>query len=208
MKLLTEFIGTFFLVLTIGMTVLEPFNSGILAPLAIAATLMVMVYAGGHLSGAHYNPAVSLAVFIRGRLQIGEMLFYWVAQMLAGIIAAYAVIFMKGDTAPLSSDPHILHVLLAEFLFTFALSYVVLNVATSKRTAGNSYFGVAIGGTILAGALSMGAVSGAAFNPSVALALCIMNLSAWSNLWAYVVANLAGALAAALVFKLGEESEV
>jgi len=203
-KFLTEFIGTFFLVLTIGMTVVEPDSSGVLAPLAIASILAVMVYAGGHISGGHYNPAVSLAVFMRGRLGILNLLFYWIVQILGGIVAAFLVLYVKGGGAEVPAEPHVLHVLLAEFIFTFALCYVVLNVATSKKTAGNSYFGLAIGGTILAGALSMGPVSGAAFNPSVAIALSMLNLSPWHNLWVYIVATLIGGAVAAIIFKLSE----
>lgn len=201
MKFLSEFIGTFFLVLTVGMTVLGPNGAGGFAPLAIGSVLAVMIYAGGHISGAHYNPAVSLAVFIRGSLSAVDLLLYWVAQLLAAVVGAYLVLYLKGAPSSSAFAPEIIHILLAETLFTFALCYVVLNVATAKETAGNSYFGVAIGGTVLVGALSMGAISGAAFNPSVALSLSIMNLSLWSNLWIYFVANLVGGVAAAIIFK-------
>lgn len=201
MKYLYEFIGTFFLVLTVGMTVIEPNSAGALAPLAIGSVLAVMVFAGGHISGGHYNPAVSLAVFLRGKLSSRDLVVYWVAQIIAGIIAAYTVIYLKGNAAqtPIQLIP--LKALLAEFLFTFALCYVVLNVATAPQTAGNSYFGWAIGFTVLVGAYAVGVISGGAFNPSVALGISILNLSSWSNLWIYIVGNLLGATAAALVFK-------
>ena len=81
--------------------------------------------------------------------------------------------------------------LLAEFLFTFALVYVVLNVATAKGTEGNSFYGLAIGFTVVAGAYAVGSVSGGAFNPAVAVGGSIMNIFAWGNIWIYLVAQLA-----------------
>lgn len=201
MKYVTEFIGTFFLVLTVGMTVLEPNNAGAWAPLAIGSVLAVMIYAGGYISGGHYNPAVSLAVFMRDRLSLNDLGLYWLAQLAAGVVAAMVTLYFKGAAATQPLAPDHMKALLAEFLFTFALCYVVLNVATSKATAGNSYYGWAIGFTVLVGAYAVGAISSAAFNPAVALGITIMNLSAWSNLWIYLVANLLGGAAAALVFK-------
>lgn len=201
MKYLYEFIGTFFLVFTVGMTVLEPGSAGILAPLAIGSALAVMVFAGGHVSGGHYNPAVSFAVFIRGKLSSKDLGLYWIVQLAAGIIAGYLTIYYKGASAaaPLSLDT--MKAFLAEFLFTFALCYVVLNVATAKGTKGNSFYGWAIGFTVLVGAYAVGTVSGAAFNPAVALGVTIMKLSAWSNLWIFFVANLLGGACASVVFK-------
>src|SRR5580698_2297278 len=133
-KYLVEFIGMFLFVLVVGMVVIDP-GAGSLAPLAIGCTLMVMVYAGGHLSGGHYNPAVTLAVWIRGRCAAKDVVFYWVAQIIGAALAAFTVIYFKGHASqgtPLTPD--IGKGLLAEFLFTFALAYVVLNVATSKAT--------------------------------------------------------------------------
>jgi len=131
-KYVAEFIGTFGLVFTVGCTVL---THAPLAPLAIGAALMVFVYAGGHISGGHYNPAVSLAVFLRGRLSRGDLLPYWVAQLVAAVVAALLARFVVNPrtvTALSLSGRGIVAALLAEFLFTFALAYVVLNVATSK----------------------------------------------------------------------------
>lgn len=203
-KYLTEFIGTFFLVFTVGMSVIEP-GAGALAPLAIGSALMVMIYAGGHISGGHYNPAVTLGVLIRGKIEIKDAVPYWIAQFAAGIVAALLVSFLKGDAAmtaikPLSHD--VIKSLLVEFLFTFALVYVVLNVATADANAGNSYFGLAIGFTVLVGAFAVGSVSGGAFNPAVALGISTMGLSAMSNIWIYLVGNFAGAIVAALIFKM------
>ncbi len=205
-KYLVEFIGTFFLVFVIGMTVIAP-GAGNLAPLAIGATLTVMVYAGGHVSGAHYNPAVTVAVWLRGKCDTADVLPYWVAQIAGGVVAALAVQALKTGlvtkAAALSGamTPEVLPALLAEFLVTFALAWVVLNVATAKGTAGNSFYGLAIGSTVMAGAFAVGGISGGAFNPAVAVGLCTLKLVAWPSLWIYFVADLAGAFVAATVFK-------
>src|SRR5947209_13868838 len=197
-KLVVEAIGTFFLVLTVGQTVINPANqpSGALAPLAIGSALMVMVYAGGHISGAHYNPAVTLAVWLRGKCTTPEMAGYMVAQLVGAAAAAGAVLFFKhgaaATPAPLSAGP----ALLAEFLFTFALAYVVLNVATTAGTSGNSYYGLAIGFTVLVGAYAVGGVSGGAFNPAVAVGITLVGLSAPGSLWVFLVADFLGGAAA------------
>jgi aquaporin Z len=199
-KLAVECIGTFFLVFTIGMVVLEPGAAGGLAPLAIGSALMVMIFAGGHVSGAHYNPAVSLAVFLRGKSTAQEMLTYWVAQIIGAAVAAAIVLFLKGAPASAGSID-VVKALVAEFLFTFALCYVVLNVATAKGTSGNSFYGLAIGFTVLTGAFAVGSVSGGAFNPAVAIGVTIMGLANPANIWVYLVGNLAGGAAAAYAFR-------
>jgi aquaporin Z len=199
-KYATEFIGTFFLVLTIGCTGIAA-GPGVIAPLAIGAVLMVMIYAGGHVSGAHYNPAVTTGVFLRGRLPAAEVAPYMAAQLLGAAAAAGVVLFFKTATPVSPFYPVIGAGFAAEFLFTFALAYVVLNTATAKATSGNSYFGLAIGFTVLAGAFAVGNVSGGAFNPAVAVGASIMGLLPWSSIWLYIVADLLGGAAAALVFK-------
>lgn len=199
-KYIYEFIGTFFLMFTVGMTVLNPNSIGLWAPLAIGSILAVMVFAGGHISGGHYNPAVSLAVYMRQRLSQNDLFLYWAAQLAAGVVAAVVVLYFKESRAAAPLELHYIKALLAEFLFTFALCYVVLNVATAKETSGNSYFGWAIGFTVLAGAYAVGTASSAAFNPAVALGATILNLSHWYNLWVYIVANLLGGAAAAWIF--------
>lgn len=198
-KLVAEAIGTFFLVLTVGLVVLEP-GAGELAPVAIGVVLAVMVYATGHISGGHLNPAVTLGVFLRGKATAADLVGYWVAQLLAGVVAAITVLYLKGDVAPAASALPVVPALLAEFLFTFALVLVVLSVATAPGTEGNSYFGFAIGGTVLVGAYAVGAISGAAFNPAVAVGVVIMELARLADLWIFLVANLAGGAVAALVF--------
>ena len=199
-KLVAEFIGTFFLVSTIGYSVIAP-GAGDMAPLAIGATLMVMIFAGGHVSGGHYNPAVTLAVFLRGRCPASDIIPYWIAQVAGAAAAALLVVFMKGNPEVVPMQPDVTRALVAEFLYTFALCYVVLNVATAKGTSGNPTYGLAIGFTVLAGAYAVGGVSGGAFNPAVAVGITMMGLASMVNLWIYFVANLAGGAAAALIFK-------
>ncbi|MBI3320814.1 MAG: aquaporin [Candidatus Omnitrophica bacterium] len=200
-KAAVELIGTFFLVLVIGLAVIPP-GAGAMAPLAIGAILMVMVYAGGPISGAHYNPAVTLAVWLRGRCDTKDVPSYVGAQVLGATLAAGLVGLCKpeGVVSPMTLD--IVPALLVEGVFTFALAFVVLNVATSKTSAGNSYFGLAIGFTLLAAAYAGGPISGGAFNPAVAVGLAWMGLSSWSNLWIFLAANLAGGALAALAFRL------
>jgi aquaporin Z len=200
-KYLTEFIGTFFLVLTVGLTVIEP-GAGTLAPLAIGSVLMVMVYAGGHVSGGHYNPAVTLAVWIRGKHPTGEVLPYMGVQVLGAIVAGLLVAIFKPTSAVTAAHPAILAAFLAELVFTFALAYVVLNVATAEETSGNSYFGLAIGFTVLVGAFAAGAISGGAFNPAVAVGISLMGLSSWVNIWIFLVSELLGGALAAYAFKV------
>jgi aquaporin Z len=206
-RYLVEFIGTFFLVFTVGSTVIAP-GAGGLAPLAIGASLMVMVFAGGHVSGGHYNPAVTLAVWLRGKCDTKDVVPYWVAQLAAAFVAAWIVgkIKMPGAAQPLvlaSWKP----AFVAEFLFTFALCWVVLNVATSKATAGNSFYGLAIGMTVMTGAFAVGGVSGGAFNPAVATGITLMGLSFWGNLWVLIAGEAAGAVAAATAYKIVNGSD-
>jgi len=198
-KLVVEAIGTFFLVLTIGLVVIEP-GAGALAPIAIGSALMVMVYAGGHISGGHYNPAVTLGVFLRGRTSRAELVPYWAAQILGALLAAVAVRMLKGDAAVTPLVPDVAAALLAEFLFTFALVYVVLNVATARATEGNSHYGLAIGFTVAVGAFAVGGVSGGAFNPAVAVGITMLGLVGAGSLWIYLAANLLGGAVAAVVF--------
>ena len=200
-KYLVELIGTFIFVATIGFTVVKPGDAGPLAPLAIGSALMVMIYAGGHISGGHFNPAVTLAVFLRGKCPASDVVPYWIAQIVGAVAAAFLVLFMKGNPEVTAATPDVVKALIAEFVFTFALCYVVLNVATAKGTEGNSFYGLAIGFTVLIGAFSVGAVSGGAFNPAVAVGITAMGLSTVANIWIFLVANFAGAIVAAIAFK-------
>jgi aquaporin Z len=202
-KFVVEFIGTFFLVFTVGVCVVNT-APGVIPPLAIGSVLMVMIYAGGHISGGHYNPAVTLAVAIRGRMPVMEVPVYFLAQVLGAALAAGGTYYLKGaNTAAGAATPvyDLAQMALAEFIFTFALAYVVLNVATAKANAGNSYFGLAIGFTVMVGAFTVGPISGGAFNPAVATGCFFLGLLPMGHYWAYVATELCAGALAAFVFK-------
>jgi aquaporin Z len=169
---------------------------------------MVMVYAGGHVSGAHYNPAVTLAVWMRGRCETKDVAPYLGSQVIGAALAAGAVRYLRAGILTSPMIPAVGPALVAELLFTFALAWVVLNVATAKATAGNSFYGLAIGFTVMAGAFAVGDISGGVFNPSVAIGISLLGLSSWSNIWIYLLANFAGGAAAALVFKAVHPEDV
>jgi len=206
-KLITEFIGTFFLVLTVGMAVTS--GKGDFAPVAIGAVLMCMIFAGAHISGAHYNPAVTLAVLLRGRISLKDSVAYIVVQVLGALAAAALVRFLAPDKIPLvasvmTSD---LKSVIAEGLGTFALAYVVLNVATAKGTTGNMFYGLSIGFTVLSMAYAFGGISGGAFNPAVAVGICSMHLALWSDYWIYFVGCFGGAALTALIFRINNPED-
>jgi aquaporin Z len=200
-KYLVEFIGTFFLVFTVGLAVRQ---GAALAPIAIGSILMVMIFAGGHISGGHFNPAVTLAAYLRGRCDRKDVLPYWIAQFVAGLAAALLVnLILRGrvDPAVIATHPR-LSSFIVEFLFTFALCWVVLNVATSKGTMGNSFYGLAIGFTVLVGAITVGGISGGAFNPAVGLGVFTMGLESASQFAVYLISEFAGAAVAAAAYRL------
>src|SRR6202049_4780819 len=199
-KYIAEFIGTFFLVRAIGCSVVGK-GAGPFAPLAIGSALMVMIFAGGYIAGGHFNPAVALGVWLRGKCETKDVVPYMIFQVMGAVLAALVVKFLKGGAAVTPLQPATIPAFLAEFLFTFALVYVVLNVATAKGTSGNSFYGLAIGFTVLAGAFSVRNSFGRAFNPAVATGLSVMGLSSWPNIWSYLVAEVAGAAVAAGAFK-------
>jgi aquaporin Z len=199
-KYAVEAIGTFFLVFTVAASVL---SHSTFTPLAAGAALMVMVYAGGHISGGHYNPAVTMAALWRRRIGLGDAVAYWIVQFAAGVIAAVvarAVVNPAAVTTLHPSGHTLAATAVVELLFTFALCYVVLNVATSRDQLGNSFFGLAIGFTVLAGAFAVGGISGGAFNPAVTLGAATGGLFAWSTLWVYLVVQLVAGVAAGLAF--------
>ena len=204
-RYVTEFVGTFFLVFTIGASVT---HSPDFAPLAFGCALVALVYMGGHVSGAHYNPAVSIAFVLRGTFDGKDLLPYVVAQLLGAILASVAVLVVTGATfAPAPApDAGPGAVLLAEALMTFALMFVILNVATHPTTEGNHYYGVAIGFTVLGGAYAVGNVSGAAFNPAVgtgpALVGSIVSDGSLADVWFYWVGPVVGAASSVPVFRM------
>lgn len=200
-KLTTEFIGTFFLSLTICTAAVYG-SAGDYAPFGIAATLMVMIYAGGHISGAHYNPAVTVSIYLRGACEKDEVLPYIVSQVIAAVSAAIIVeslLFpdaLSPEMADLGTDA-----VVAELLFTFALAYVILNVATTESTSGNGYYGAAIALVVLAGAITVGSISLASFNPAVTSALIVSGKLALADSWMHFVPQFVGAIMATYVYK-------
>jgi aquaporin Z len=197
-KLVVEFIGMFLFAFTVGMATNKA-GAGALAPLAIGAMLMVMVFAGGHISGGHFNPAVSTGVFLRGRMTSNECGAYMVTQFVAAILAGLVVRVVGGHEAH-AAVAGAGRMLIAEFLFTFGLVWVVLNVATARGTDGNSFYGLAIGFTVVAGAFAVGGISGGAFNPAIAVGAMVTGLLKWSNIWIYLLAEFLGGIIAARTF--------
>jgi len=200
-KYAVEVIGTFFLVFTVAVSAL---SHSTFTPLAAGAVLMVMVYAGGHISGGHYNPAVTMAALWRRRIGLADAVAYWIVQFIAGVVAALVarVVVNPATVTTLHPSGHALAATaVVELLFTFALCYVVLNVATSKSQLGNSFFGLAIGFTVLAGAFAVGGISGGSFNPAVSLGAATGGLFAWSTLWVYIVVQAVAGAAAGLTFR-------
>ena len=197
-KALAEAIATFLFVLSI----IGAVNSGSpLTPLAIGLALAVLIYGTGHISGAHLNPAVSVGVFLRGGLSAIDLVAYIVAQFVGGALAAL-VSFAVWPAAEKATEIEVGPAFLVEALFTLALVWAVLNSATSKDTDGNSFYGLAIGGTVFVGAVAVGGISGGGFNPAVALGLSISGQFAWSNLWLYILAPVVGAVVAAVLFRV------
>ena len=207
-KAIMELVGTAVLVLTIQLAV----SSGSdLAPAAIGLGLMVIVYAGAPISGAHYNPAVSLAIMLRGKMDVPAMIIYWIAQLLGGWLGAVVGGTIAGgsyNVVSAGAGVTATQAFEAEIVFTFILCFVVLGVATNSAAANNSYFGAAIGLTVTAGAISVGGISGGAFNPAVALGLAA-GAGGTSLMYALVTsgANLIGGLLAAIIFRLTALSE-
>ena len=203
-KYLCEFIGTFFLVLTIGCTVIGG-GPGVIPPLAIGSMLMVMIFATGHISGGHLNPAVTLAVWLRGKCDTSDVPGYLAGQFLGALAASFVVSILVGPDVMAAVHPMVITrvapAFIAEFLGAFAIAFVVLNVATAKANSNNSFYGLAIGFTVVACAFALGGYAGGAFNPAVAVGITVMGLNAVSNLWIHLVANLAGGAVAAFTFK-------
>lgn len=196
-KYIVEFIGTFFLVLTVALTG---------NPIAIGAVLTAMVYLGGYISGAHYNPAVSTTLYLQKKLDSQTYINYLVTQVVAAMFAAFVFMLIKGNyfyAAP-GLGVNFWIAALCEMIFTFALCSVVLNTAVSDKTKGNDYFGVAIGFTVAAGAFAVGSISGGAFNPAVGVGPYLINIqnisSNLNNISLYILGPLAGSVLASLVY--------
>jgi len=203
-KLLTEFVGTFFLVLIIGLAV---DLGAVLAPIVIGTGLTALIYMGGHVSMAHYNPAATLGFWMRGTIETAEALRYVAVQLAAALLAALISMWLlNGATfSPgVGADHTVWQALVAEFLFTFALVLVILNVAIAENTKGNQFYGIAIGFVVMAGVYAVWDISGAAFNPAVAfgglVTEAMISGGSLTESWIYLVGPLGGGAAAALVF--------
>lgn len=199
-QVLGEFIGTFFFLLTICLAVSG--GLGTMTPVVIGLALMTMIYACGHLSGAHFNPAVSIAMVIRGKLNVGEAVVYAGTQLAAGALAAGVAMAMKGDGLTPVAIGGAGAAFAAEMLGTFALVWVVLQVATAKSTQGNPFYGAAIGLVLAVCAFIFGPISKiGAFNPAVVLAGAIFGLIRWADAWIPLLGSVIGASGAAFVFR-------
>ncbi len=166
-KYLTELLGTFYFVLLIALIVNA---GGVLAPLIIGLSLMVVIYMGGWISGAHFNPAVSLSLVVRGALPAGDFAPYAVAQLVGGALGGLVACKVFGRSFLPAPGEHVLlaNACIAEVLFTFLFCLVVMNVATTKKIQGNSFYGLAIGMTVAVSAYGAANICGGAFNPAVA----------------------------------------
>ncbi len=203
-KYLSEFIGTFFLVLTVVLTTNNP-AVGNLAPLAIGAVLTAMTFAGSHVSGAYYNPALTLSMLLRGEIDRHDATYYALVQLLAGFFAALIGVYLLGcqGITDINARPNqATCAIVGELLGTFALAYVALNTATTDTNEGNSFYGLAIGFTMMAGIYAFGGLSGGAFNPAIALGIAVAGMVSWGDLWIYLVGSLLGAAAAASAFQV------
>ena len=203
-KLFAEAIGTFVLVLTMGLARVQ---LDVPAPLAVGMVLMAIVYAGYHISGAHYNPAVTVAVWLRGALPAREIAPYIGAQLVGALLASVFVQYFNGFPIHLSPADGVtaLKALTGEAIVVFVLVYVILNVATHPATASNHYYGLAIGGTVMGGSFAMSGITGGAFNPAVGLMPALFEILLGGvptpMTWVYLVGPMLGGVGAALAFK-------
>jgi aquaporin Z len=207
--LISEFLGTFMLVVTVGLNVLVGSKAG---AFSIAASLTSMIYALGSVSGAHFNPAVSTAIMVSGRdktFGVGSYVGYMGTQIVAGMCAALAYQTILHDSMKLGpqGDYSLTQALIAEFAFTFVLAFVVLSVAVSTTTKSADMFGLAIGGCVTVGGNAIGAVSGGSLNPAVSFGIATGSLIAGGgmgsimNAFGYSAAELAGGIFAAMIFR-------
>lgn len=211
---LAEFTGTYYLVLTVGFNVL---TGSLGAAVSIGAILTVMIYALGTVSGAHFNPAVTLAVWLsaRGLITFGDALLYIVFQMLGGICAGltYMAIMNNAFFLAPAGRHGVASAATVEILYTTALCYVVLNVATTRKQEGNNYFGLAIGFTVVSAALAIGGISGCCLNPAVAVGATLSGTfyhgaGAATYIALYILGPLAGAgLACVFFYAVQKEDE-
>ena len=201
-KYIIEFLGTFFLVLIIGLSQ---------NPVAIGLGLAVLVYMGAHISGAHYNPVVSLAMLINNQIELKEFSFYLASQLLGSVIATYFIMLLGSDFNVVSNTNDISSFFVAEILFTFLLVFVILNVALNKNLKGNQFYGLAIGLTVTAGAFAVGNISGGVFNPAVSFGPSLFsfidpqvvgtNVSSSDFFIYYLISGIIGSVIASYLYK-------
>ena len=201
-KYIIEFLGTFFLVLIIGLSQ---------NPLAIGLGLAVLVYMGAHISGAHYNPVVSLAMLINDQIELKEFSFYLASQLLGSVVATYFIMLLGSDFNVVSNTNDISSFFVAEILFTFLLVFVILNVALNKNLKGNQFYGLAIGLTVTTGAFAVGNISGGVFNPAVSFGPSLFsfidpqvvgtNVSSSDFFIYYLISGIIGSVIASYLYK-------
>ena len=201
-KYIIEFLGTFFLVLIIGLSQ---------NPVAIGLGLAVLVYMGAHISGAHYNPVVSLAMLINNQIELKEFSFYLASQLLGSLVATYFIMLLGNDFNVVSNTNDISSFFVAEILFTFLLVFVILNVALNKNLKGNQFYGLAIGLTVTAGAFAVGNISGGVFNPAVSFGPSLFsfvdpqvvgtNVSSSDFFIYYLISGIIGSVIASYLYK-------
>jgi aquaporin Z len=203
-KYLVEAIGTLFLTLVI-VTACNNGAAGNMAPFAIGAVLLGMIFAGAHISGAHYNPAVTVAFFMRGKIAMNDLIGYMIAQVVGAIIGALlAQTVLRGIETTHDAVPKILDIapaLMAEILGTFALTYVFLHSTLASTNIGNNFYGLAISLTVIACVYSLGPASGGVFNPAVAIACAVANMQDFKNIWIFFAGNFGGAALAAVLYQ-------
>lgn len=213
-KLTAEFIGTFFMT-AVSVLAIKNANIGAYTPLAVGSLYIALIYAAHRLSGAHYNPAITLGIFMRGYMTVNQAVAYIATQIVAAIFAVFAAEAMLHDIIPAANlpfQPEIVPGLLSEFFGSFILIYVALSVTQQNVNNTNGYFGAAIGLTLMACLYTFGSVSGGAFNPALSIANCIGEVFTWEKLWIYLLGQLLGAAVAAIIYRFlqqkGEEESV
>jgi len=201
-----EFIGAFYLTLVVAMTATNPQQ-----PLAIGAALCALIFTGGHVSGGHFNPAVTLSVFLRQKATLVDSVIYIFVQFIGGLVGSFCAWMISPINSNflgpgVGQDVHIFQAFFAEFLFSFYLCSCVLNVATVKSKKNNHFYGLAIGFTVLGAAYSGSRISGAALNQAVAVGRLIIksiietDATVLQDIWIYLIAPWIGSLFAAVVF--------
>ena len=173
--------------------------------LHISLSLAAIIFALGHVSGAHLNPAVSLAVFVRGKIKLMDGIYYILAQIVGAFLGGLIAVSVRSDkiASPMvASGVETMTALSVEALYTMVLALVVLHTATAKSQSGNGFFGLAIGLSLTAGASIAGPISGGALNPALGLALPVLRDEGLDSIWIYVVGPLVGSLLAAGAFYL------